>query len=729
MLYRFDGWRLDPRRRLLTNPSGAAVAITAKAYEALLLLIQRSGELVSRAELVRALWPTTIVEENNLNQAISSLRRALGEGYIVTVAGKGYQFVATVTTTDDTEGVAAVATARIGAAELPPEPPSPLAAGKRRPSNGVIAISAALVLSAIAALWYLARPVIAGSSSTPLGRVARVTPLTTFRGDETAPSFAPDGTRVAFEWARDGGDDDIYVMEIGIGDPVRLTNGAGVNRDPAWSPDGRQIAFLRQHDPERLDLMIVPAMGGVERKLQDVRMAFVSREGSPRLAWTSDGRQLIFTTQRESANSPEEFELRVISLDTGRVRSLNIAQQDTEYDTSPALTRDGKRLAFVRFRNGQRLGVLMIQDLDPGLIPRGLPRQVPGVEPGVVHSLFWSADGRFLRFLDGADILEWDTRAGVRTVHTLPSSAIKVGAMALVTTDSGDHAAITQVNSDEDIWAVRLDPIAHVAVGPPVARAASTSFERHPRLSPDGRSLAFISGRSGKAALWVADADGAHARQITYLEEAITGFPRWSPDGTQIAFHASSPNAERMIYVVDLAGGVPRKLGGGCCPGGWSADGRYLYVGDFGKIDSVARMSVPSGKRERLFEGAQATESVDGKLLLYAKADVPGLFARSLLGNVTQNPEEKLLDDFVVGPLVAYIPARGGIYYLGYTPEGKPRAFRYYDYASRQAHDVMPAPRGVSLGLTVSPDERELLYSADQENAGADIALFDFAKP
>jgi dipeptidyl aminopeptidase/acylaminoacyl peptidase len=300
--------------------------------------------------------------------------------------------------------------------------------------------------------------------------------------------------------------------------------------------------------------------------------------------------------------------------------------------------------------------------------------------------------------------------------------------MALVSTDTADRAAITQVNTDEDIWAVPLDPVAHLAVGPPVARAASTSFERHPRLSPDGHYLAFVSGRSGKAAIWVADADGAHPRQITDLDEAVTGFPRWSPDGTRIAFHSSSPNAERTIYTVDLVGGVPTRIGGGCCPGGWSADGRYLYVGDFGKIDNVARLSVPGGKRERLFEGVLAAETVDGKRLLYAKNDEPGLFARSLQGDLAHNPEEKLVDDFIIGPLGAYIPTQGGVYYLGYTPEGKPRAFRFYDDSSHSAHDVMPAPRGVSLGLTVSPDGRELLYSADQQNAGADIALFDFAR-
>jgi Tol biopolymer transport system component/DNA-binding winged helix-turn-helix (wHTH) protein len=741
-VFGFDGWRLDLRRRLLTSPTNETVSISSTAYAVLVLLVRRAGELVTRTELMHAVWPTTIVEENNLNQAVASLRRALGEGYIATVTGKGYQFVVPVAVLIDTERSGALSSVTgTGATALratspstpdlriaPADLPAPQVTDSWFRSKAAVATLATLAVCVVGAILYLMRPAPFGAHSTHLGRVSHVSPITTFPGEANTPSFAPDGTRIAFSWARDGAEPDIYVMQVGIGEPLRLTQGGGVNRDPAWSPDGMQIAFLRQHDPENLDLMLVPALGGTARKLQSVRMYFVSRDGSPRLAWTPDSRQLLFTTQRQPPNSGRAYELHVLSLDTGRARPLEIVQQDIDYDTSPALTGDSRRLAFVRYRIGQRLGQVMVQDLGPDLKPVGSPRQLPGVESGVPHSLFWSRDGRFLRFLVGGDILEWDAEQGVRTVQTIGTTSIKVGAMALVSNASGDRAAITQIRTDEDIWAVPLDPVTHVATGSPVARVVSTSFERHPRFSPDGRSLAFISGRSGAAAVWVADADGSHLRQLSNLQEQVTGFPRWSPDGQRIAFHTSAQDQERMVYVVDVAGGTPTKLGGGCCPGGWSADGRFIYVGDFGSVTRVARLAVPLGKRESLFEGISATETPDGRLLVYAKDGKPGLFARSLQGDVTRNPERKLLDDFVVGPLVAYIPMNGGIYYLGFTPEGRPRAFRYYDFANGTTHDVMPAPRGLSLGLTVSPDERELLYAADQPDAGSDITLFEFAK-
>src|SRR5215467_4408448 len=95
----FGNFRLDPARRLVIGPDGAPIALTPKAYDTLAYLVERAGAVVRKDELMQAVWPDTAVEENNLTQSISVLRRALGEGrgehqYIVTVPGRGYQFVA-----------------------------------------------------------------------------------------------------------------------------------------------------------------------------------------------------------------------------------------------------------------------------------------------------------------------------------------------------------------------------------------------------------------------------------------------------------------------------------------------------------------------------------------------------------------------------------------------------------------------------------------------------------
>lgn len=88
-VYEFGEFRLDPRRRLLTRSGGERVPLTGKAFDALLYLAERAGEPVTRTALTDALWPSTVVEDNNLSQAISVVRRALGEGLIETISAPG----------------------------------------------------------------------------------------------------------------------------------------------------------------------------------------------------------------------------------------------------------------------------------------------------------------------------------------------------------------------------------------------------------------------------------------------------------------------------------------------------------------------------------------------------------------------------------------------------------------------------------------------------------------
>jgi TolB-like protein/DNA-binding winged helix-turn-helix (wHTH) protein len=99
-IYEFGPFRVDPLRRLLLR-DGKQVRLPAKAFEILLALLEEKGRLLDKDELMRRVWPDAVVEENNLTVNMSALRKALGESprdhrYLVTVPGRGYQFVADV---------------------------------------------------------------------------------------------------------------------------------------------------------------------------------------------------------------------------------------------------------------------------------------------------------------------------------------------------------------------------------------------------------------------------------------------------------------------------------------------------------------------------------------------------------------------------------------------------------------------------------------------------------
>ena len=97
-IYEFDNFQLDAAKRLLIKGENESVPLMPKAFDTLLYLVQNSGKIIEKEELMAAIWSDTIVEDNNLTQNISMLRRVLGEKpgehrFIATVPGRGYKFI------------------------------------------------------------------------------------------------------------------------------------------------------------------------------------------------------------------------------------------------------------------------------------------------------------------------------------------------------------------------------------------------------------------------------------------------------------------------------------------------------------------------------------------------------------------------------------------------------------------------------------------------------------
>jgi DNA-binding winged helix-turn-helix (wHTH) protein len=118
LVYEFGDFQVDTTQRLLIlKSSGRTLPLSSRAFDALVYFLEHRGQLLEKSALMAAIWPKVVVEENNLNQHISALRRLLGESrddhrFIVTVPGRGYRFVADVIVRDRSRP----------AALLPPDP-------------------------------------------------------------------------------------------------------------------------------------------------------------------------------------------------------------------------------------------------------------------------------------------------------------------------------------------------------------------------------------------------------------------------------------------------------------------------------------------------------------------------------------------------------------------------------------------------------------------------------
>jgi DNA-binding winged helix-turn-helix (wHTH) protein len=103
--FEFAGFRLDPAARKLSKCDGGIVKLNSRAFDTLAALVARPGETLTKRFLLNAVWPDVVVGDNNLNQAIAAIRRALGDSgaprqIVQTIPGRGFCFVAEVRVSD-----------------------------------------------------------------------------------------------------------------------------------------------------------------------------------------------------------------------------------------------------------------------------------------------------------------------------------------------------------------------------------------------------------------------------------------------------------------------------------------------------------------------------------------------------------------------------------------------------------------------------------------------------
>ncbi|MEO1204150.1 MAG: winged helix-turn-helix domain-containing protein, partial [Pseudomonadota bacterium] len=226
----FSGFRLEPERRRLTDPEGEAQTLRARDFETLVALVERAGTPVSKEELIATVWPGSVVEENNLNQAISKLRQILGDDrydpkFIATLPGRGYQFIAPVRqlTADEAKGAGE-------------------ATGNRR--WRIVLAAVGLAVLAAVALWWSNDTGQAPSTviSLEAGRLVTQSP-----SSNSNPALSGDGTFMAFVSDRSG-TPQIWVKGLPDGKPIQITEGERAAASPAWSPVDDTILFQRPDD-------------------------------------------------------------------------------------------------------------------------------------------------------------------------------------------------------------------------------------------------------------------------------------------------------------------------------------------------------------------------------------------------------------------------------------------------------------------------------------------------
>jgi DNA-binding winged helix-turn-helix (wHTH) protein/Tol biopolymer transport system component len=272
--YEFEGFRLDTVLQVLSSPTGEPIALPFRASETLRYLVERSGELVEKSALMKAVWPRAVVEENNLNQCIFTLRKVLGEAvaerrFILTVPGRGFKFVASVNVIPNS-GHEPHANADLSVRQPVPAPAEPVAAiaaaipAPTRKRQQRLWITVAVACTAIVAIG--AARFLWNSHSLAVTSSAEYESLTDMADSATAPALSPDGHMLAFI---SGGDPflspgQIWLRLLPDGEPVQLTHTSGLIFAPTFTPDGTHVAYsaVDQAPGGTWNTWIVPITGG-----------------------------------------------------------------------------------------------------------------------------------------------------------------------------------------------------------------------------------------------------------------------------------------------------------------------------------------------------------------------------------------------------------------------------------------------------------------------------------
>jgi Tol biopolymer transport system component/DNA-binding winged helix-turn-helix (wHTH) protein len=704
MVYRFDQFEIDDREFRFSD-GHTPVSVEPKALRLLIYLIQNRNRLVPKQELLDKVWPDAIVTENVLTREIVLLRKAFKEDsrsprYIETVPTVGYRFVAKVTEVGQPAADAAAL--------------EKSASTSRQPSRTFV-IASLLLLGGVAAVLLSVGLIWWQRKGAPPEDLRPVPLIAT--GNSCCPTFSPDGTKMAFGWT---GEQDakweIYVKQIGApGNPLKLTTSpVGVYWgaiDPVWSPDDRWIAY-RRNRADGADLMLVPPLGGPERRLADMSG---TAEGP---GWTPDGKWVAIPQM----DTPLGSSIWAIAIDTGERRRLTTFAAragEGRYplgDSRPAFSPNGRSLAFCRKVNDS-VYELFVQPLTRDLRPDGEARLVSDRPYAYVDGLVWTPDGRDIVY--SAGMFLWRVAAsGRQAPRRLGYPAAVLGTAIARTTSRLSYVWwLTNVN----IWRQDL----RTGERKPLISSAPSLFDRNirPQYSPDGHKIAFDSFRTGDMEVWTCDADGTNCEQLTNFQGPWGGNPRWSPDSRSLTFDSrASGNSE--IYVVAADGGSPRRLTNSpdskILPS-WSHDGRWIYfASDRSGRYEVWKMPRDGGEAIQVTHtgGLMTFESPDGKYLYYTKFNLNGPVP---LFRVPADGGEEVLVVPKIESLGLFCVTAKGVYFV--PPPPGANTIQFLDAVSGKVSKLTTmdeqaagANRGIMDGLAVSPDDAYVVWSQMDRN-------------
>ena len=596
----FDKFEVDLRSAEIRK-NGSRIRLQAQPFQLLVLLLENPGDVVSREEICRELWPAdTFVDfEHSLAAAVNKIREALGDAadnprFIETLPKRGYRFIGKIKPNPPVEIKATEQQRHQGdsegqrALEAVPADATPLltSTAARRPLNWMTICAGGLALILLAAgvvAWLRAKRSVprAASQESSIKPVSQpgLTQLTDFADSAVSPTLSPDGRILAFIRGPDTfmTSGQIYAKLLPNGESVQLTHDAFTKMSPEFSADGSAL-FYTVFALNQFDTWTVPVLGG------EPHLLFPNTGGLTSI----DSGHLLFS------EFVSGIHMAIVTSNSSRdqVRQIYLPPRERGMAHRSALSPDRKWVLLVEMDNGGWLPCRLVP------FDASFPSKPVGPPGAACTYVGWSPDQAWMYFSSnaGGRFHIWRQRFPDGEPQQLTFGATEEEGIAV----APDGASlVTSVGLTQSTLWVRD------AKGE--RQISSEGYAESPKFSRDGRKLYYlvrskaVQGQFSNHELWVADLETGH--RVRLLPDTLMRDYDVSPDGTQVVFSAAEPENRSHLWLASLNSGFPPRQFSSPVNEDqphWDSTGRIYFRAAEGGLNLLFRMRPDGNERERV---------------------------------------------------------------------------------------------------------------------------------
>ena len=573
--------------------------------------------------------------------------------------------------------------------------------------------------------------------------------LTDHVARDVYPRFSPNGSLIAFSSNRDA-NLDVFVVPTAGGKPRQLTFHSADDTVVGWTPDGRKIVFNSVRNkgvfPTVTTLFEVPVDGGMEQPIETDWGSWAS--------YAPDGAKLAFTRHpgswsRQHYRGSYAADLWVMDVAAKKFTKLD----DAEYKGNhlwPMYGRNGD-IYFVADRLPNEPAIKFggpevmksVNNLWKVSEKGGRPVQVTRHTSGNLYFPSISADGKTIVYEESFGLWKLDVASGRSSEIriTIPSD-VKDNDVALRVIQGEADAFSLSPSTKRAAISTRGEIFTVATDRGEVQRVTETFWrEQSPRWSPDGKRIAFISDRTGREEIWIADERGEHLEQLSDVDSDKSAIA-WAPDSLSVVWSGSDHKLRQTFLADRKTEEIASSETGNIATPQFSPDGKWIA---YTKPDKTLRShvyvkSVEGGEEQMIaaddfLVSANARWTADGrKLLVLGGTGAPGMASLNrtpmqlyaiTLTHSEKNPDDRDLDTEEQAQAAARRTRTGP---ATPTDPAKVTVKIEWDSLDRRVKQLSRVS-GTVTALAPSPDSRThaFVVSPTEEEGGGRPALYTVA--